>query len=44
MQIMLAVRYLRNHPGGQAISPDVVVQFEAADAWLKPFSVEPSKA
>lgn len=38
-QIMLAVRSLRQYPGG-AITVDLAHQFEAADAWLKPFSVE----
>ncbi|KAL8283098.1 hypothetical protein RQP46_005876 [Phenoliferia psychrophenolica] len=43
--IMLAVRFLRQYQGnGQAIQPDLVAQFEAADAWLKPFSVTEAKA
>ncbi|KAI5481413.1 XPG I-region protein [Pseudohyphozyma bogoriensis] len=36
--IMLAVRSLRSYPGG-AISPELAAQFEAADAWLKPFAI-----
>ncbi|KAK4701073.1 hypothetical protein P7C70_g5164, partial [Phenoliferia sp. Uapishka_3] len=42
-QIMHAVRSLRQYPGG-AITPDLANQFEAADAWLKPFSVETPKS
>ncbi|GAA5934423.1 hypothetical protein JCM10213_001974 [Rhodosporidiobolus nylandii] len=39
--IMLAVRSLRqSSSGGQAISPDVADQFEAADAWLRPFYLQ----
>lgn len=35
--MMMAVRTLKTYPGGAVISPDLVAQFEAADAWLKPF-------
>lgn len=38
-QMMIAVRTLRQSTAGSAITPELVHQFEAADAWLKPFAV-----
>lgn len=39
---MLAVRALKSYQGGPAIAAELAAQFEAADAWLKPFE-PPSK-
>lgn len=38
---MLAVRSLRSFQGGAgAIPHELAAQFEAADAWLKPFAID----
>jgi hypothetical protein len=39
-QIMIAVRSLRKFPSGMVIAPELAEQFEAADAWLKPFYLQ----
>ncbi|GAA5972733.1 hypothetical protein JCM11641_002996 [Rhodosporidiobolus odoratus] len=38
--MMIAVRALRQSSNGQALSPEVGEQFEAADTWLKPFYLQ----
>ncbi|SCZ90934.1 BZ3500_MvSof-1268-A1-R1_Chr1-3g02397 [Microbotryum saponariae] len=35
--MMIAIRSLKQFPAGVVISPDLVNQFEQADAWLAPF-------
>jgi hypothetical protein len=37
---MIAVRALRQFPGGTGIPPELAAQFEAADAWLHPFALQ----
>ena len=40
VQMMLAVRHLRDSSHGPAIAPDLAEQFEAADTWLRPFALQ----